>query len=474
MTVRVRFAPSPTGNPHIGNFRTALYNYLFARHSKGKFLLRIEDTDKERSKKIYETAIVESLHWMGMDIDEPPYYQSAHIERHQSEVKRMLDEGNAYRCRCTPERVQAVREELQSKGMNPGYDGHCREQNHPDDGTPFCVRLKLPKTGSTTIEDPIRGSVVIGNSEMDDLILIRTDGTPTYNLAVVVDDFDMMITHVIRGDDHLNNTARQVVIFQALGYPLPQFIHLPQILGEDRARLSKRHGATGVMEYREQGYLPETLINYLAKLGWGHGDQEFFKRDELIELFDIHSCNKSSAVFDVKKMEWLNGEHIRSMPIAELAVRLVQFGRTKGYFHEDQYDHIEENLWLLRLVEATQERSKTLMEMLEMSAFVLKEPFEYVLEDAEKMLKPDALPGLEALLGYAKNKGGIADMHEWETVFHEVLEKHELKMNKLAPAVRIALTGTKVSPPIFHCFVLLSKNMLIERLEKAIAYLHGK
>lgn len=474
MTVRVRFAPSPTGNPHIGNFRTALYNYLFAKHSGGQFLLRIEDTDRERSKKEFEQSIIESMKWMGMEYDEEPYYQSQQIERHKSEVNRLIEEGKAYRCRCTSERIDQLREDQQKAGKNPQYDGLCREANHPDDGSPFCVRLKTPISGSTTIDEPIRGSIVIDNTMMDDLILLRTDGTPVYNLAVVVDDQDMKITHVIRGDDHLNNTARQVLIFQALGYSLPMFIHLPQILGEDKARLSKRHGSTGVIEYREQGYLPEAMMNYLARLGWGHKDKEFFTKSELIELFNIFNCNKSSAVFDPKKLESLNADHIRALSIEELAIRFVQFGRTKGYFTESQFDHIEENNWLLLLIEAVQDRSKTLVEMLQMSEFVLNEPFAYVEEDAKKMLKPVALPGLEELLVFAKNHGNHASIEAWEKAFHDVMEKHEIKMNKLAPAVRIALTGTKVSPPIFNCFILLSQEQVIERLEKAIAYLNEK
>ncbi len=474
MSVRVRFAPSPTGNPHIGNFRTALYNFLFARHNNGQYFVRIEDTDKERSKKEFEHAILESMRWMGLDFDEDPVYQSAHLQRHKSEVHRMLDDGTAYRCRCSTGRIEALREEQQKAGKTPAYDGRCRNENYPDDGTPFCVRLKTPLEGSTTVEDPIRGSIVIDNTQMDDLVLLRTDGSPTYNLAVVVDDVDMKITHVIRGDDHLNNTARQVLIFQALNYSLPKFIHLPQILGEDKARLSKRHGATGVMEYRDQGYLPEAMINYLARLGWGHGDQEFFTKDELIKLFEISKCNKSSAVFDPKKLEWLNAEHIRAMPKEELAKRLVEFGRIHGHFQSSQFDEPEKNEWLLNLVEAVQERSKTLVEMLEMSNFVLKEPFEYVDQDAKKMLKPVALEPLKDLLEFTKESAEDVSMQTWEEKFHELMEQHEIKMNKLGPAVRIALTGTKISPPIFNCFVVLSKDSIIERLQKAIAYLEAK
>ncbi len=465
---RVRFAPSPTGNPHVGNFRTALYNYLLARHNGGQFLLRIEDTDKERSKKEYETAILDSLRWMGMEWDEEPVYQSQRIERHKEEALRLLDAGLAYRCRCTPERLDALRQEQQDAGKTAMYDGCCRDAGHADDGTPYCVRLKTPQDGCTKINDPIRGDVEISNREIDDIILVRSDGTPIYNFAVVVDDHDMKITHVIRGDDHLNNTIKQVQIYQSLGYDLPIFAHLPQILGQDKARLSKRHGATGVMEYREQGYLPEAIMNYLARLGWGHGDQELFSKQELVELFSLDACNKSAAVFDPQKLEWINGEHIKLLPVEELGRRFVEFALAKGILTRDQCQDVE---FVNQIASCTRERVRTLDEIYEKIAFVYQDEYVYPEKESRKAFKPEVMTAVADLSSFTADHSGETLSHEdWENAFKEIMEKRDIKMRLFAQAVRLALTGSNVSPPIFDVIGLLGNEKVAQRLNDAIEF----
>jgi glutamyl-tRNA synthetase len=469
--VRVRFAPSPTGNPHVGNFRTALYNFLYARHHQGEFLLRIEDTDRERSRTEYEQAILESMKWMGMTWDGEPVRQSARIERHQHEANRLLAEGKAYRCRCTAEELEQRREEMLAAGKKPMYDARCRDKNYPDDGTPFCIRLKTPERGQTAIHDLVRGEIVVENGEIDDLVIIRTDGTPTYNFAVVIDDHDMEITHVIRGDDHINNTIRQVVLYNELLYPLPEFVHLPQILGEDRTRLSKRHGATGVLEYRDQGYLPEALMNYLARLGWAHGDQEFFTPEQLIECFSIENINRSPAVFDTQKLLWLNGEHIRAKSIPELTGHFIDYVSRKGLLDEAFCREPQHRPYLEKIIACTQERSRTLDEAFRMVAFLFQESLEYPEKDARKIFTADAVTGLQDLKEFAeRRRTNPPSTEEWEQEFQRIMEQRTLKMKTLAQAVRLGLTGTKISPPIFDVIDLMGIDRVIQRLHQAVSY----
>ncbi|MDX9752916.1 MAG: glutamate--tRNA ligase [bacterium] len=464
---RVRFAPSPTGNPHVGNFRTALFNYLYARHHGGSFLLRIEDTDKERSRKEYETAILNSLQWMGMDWDEEPVYQSANIESHIAAANRLLAEGKAYRCRCTPEDLEARRDAQMQTGENPMYDRTCREKNYEDDGTPFCVRLKTPLDGANTIHDPIRGDIVIENKELDDLVILRTDGSPTYNFAVVIDDHTMGITHVIRGDDHLRNTFRQYVLYELLGYAKPVFVHLPQILGQDKSRLSKRHGATGVLEYKEQGYLPEALMNYLARLGWGHGDQEFFTKQDLISLFTLESCNKSAATFDPQKLLWLNGEHIRTLAVEDLANRFAAYALDKGLLTEAQARNAS---LLQKIAQCTQVRSQTLQEMYEMVSFVFATELAFP-EDAAKIFKPEVMEAVADLARFAgENLATPLSHQDWENAFKSIMEQRGIKMKFFASAVRLALTASTVSPPIFDILDLLGNQTVQQRLLHAVEY----
>lgn len=464
--VRVRFAPSPTGNPHIGNFRTALYNYLFARHYQGRFLLRIEDTDKERSKPEYAESILDGLRWMGLDWDEEPVYQSTRVDRHREMANRLLVSGHAYRCRCAPERLEALRERQMAAGQTPRYDGLCRDLDHPDDGTPFCIRLKTPEEGVIVIHDPIRGDVSVGYPEIDDLVIMRTDGTPTFNFAVVIDDHDMEITHVIRGDDHMRNTFRQSVIYRAFGFVMPVFAHLPQILGQDKARLSKRHGATGVLEYRDQGYLPEALINYLARLGWGHGDREFFTKDELINLFTLEGCNKSAAAFDPQKLLWLNGEHIRALSVEELSRRFGRYASDKGILTRQQANDPD---FLIKIAACTRERSKTLAEMALMVRFVFVEEVEYSDEEAAKHFSPEALKAMEELAAFvSRHKDRALTHQDWEHGFKTVMETCQIKMKPFAQAVRLALTGSIVSPPIFDVLDLLGNAKVEQRLKNAV------
>lgn len=466
---RVRFAPSPTGNPHVGNFRTALYNYLLARRSGGQFLLRIEDTDKERSKKEYEDAILDSLRWMGLDFDGEPVSQSARIQRHQEEAERLIAIGYAYRCRCTPARIDALREERKAAGKTPMYDGRCRDANHPAGNEPFCIRLRTPSHGTTHLTDVVRGTITVSNEEIDDLVIVRTDGSPTYNFAVVVDDCDMKITHVIRGDDHINNTVKQILIYEALNYTVPQFAHLPQILGSDKTRLSKRHGAAGVLEYRERGYIPEALINYLARLGWGCGDREVFTKKELIELFSLENVNKSSAVFDPKKLEWLNGEHIRALSPDDLAQRFIEYARSKDNLGPKADSILQNNGLVGKIIECTQIRAKTLQEIIDKVEFLFAETLIYPEEEAKKSFTSETVKALTEAADFAgRSKDRLVSHGEWETVFNEIMKKHEIKMKVMAQVVRLALTGAKVTPPVFDVFDMLGNAEVEKRLRMAV------
>lgn len=469
--VRVRFAPSPTGNPHVGNFRTALYNYLFAKNQGGTFLLRFEDTDRERSREEYVDAILESMAWLGTPHDEEPVYQSQRIERHKQQANRLLAEGKAYRCRMTPEELDALRESQKAAGQKPMYNGRDRDKNYPDDGTPYCVRLKTPQTGATMIHDHVRGDISVANEEIEDFIILRSDGTPTYNFAVVIDDIDMEITHVMRGDDHISNTLRQSIIYRLLEYPLPEFIHLPQILGEDKARLSKRHGATGVLEYRDQGFLPEALMNYLARLGWSHGDQEFFTPQQLCDAFTLSHLNRSSAVFDSQKLIWLNGEHIRACSIEKLVPLFKDYCKRSGFLSENVLNDSANQELFRKLVECTQERSRTLQEMVDMAGFLFQEPLVWDEKEARKSIKEQTFFPMEELATWADSRIETPPtLEEWEQEFQRILEKHDMKMRVLAQAVRIGATGTKISPPIFNVMELLGPSRLATRLRGSIDY----
>ncbi len=460
--VKTRFAPSPTGHLHIGGARTALFNFLYARHHGGTFLLRIEDTDRERSTEESTRAILDSLRWLGLDWDEGPYFQSERTAIYLEQADRLLREGKAYRCDCPPDVVEAKRRQALAEGRKPKYDGTCRERTDVDPSKPHVVRFKATREGTTVVHDLLRGEVVYDNSELDDLVLVRTDGTPTYNFTVVVDDALMGITHVIRGDDHLNNTPRQVQLYRALGFPLPAFAHVPMILGPDRKRLSKRHGATSVEAYREAGYLPEALVNFLARMGWSHGDQEIFTLQELIALFDLDGVSLSAGVFNTEKLLWLNAHYIKACPRDRLIELVRPFLERAGYDTSDRGK-------LEALIEAFRPRCKTLAEFAEKATPYFVREIEIDPAAAKKHLRPSVAPVLRDLLEAFR---GVEtwSIEALERAFLEVVEeKHGLKIGKAAQPLRVALTGTTVSPGIFETLVLVGREWSLERIERALA-----
>ena len=372
--VRVRFAPSPTGHLHIGGARTALFNYLYARHYKGTFILRIEDTDRTRSTEEYIDSIIEGMKWLNLDWDEGPYRQTDRFDIYRSYADKLLKEGKAYYCYCAPEELEQRRKEALAQGKPLKYDGRCRNLEEPISGRKPAVRFKMQKEGETIVDDLIKGKIVFENALLDDLIIMRSDGTPTYNFTVVVDDVDMNITHVIRGDDHLNNTPKQIHIYKALGYEVPLFAHLPMILGSDKTRLSKRHGATSVIAYKEMGYLPEALVNYLVRLGWSYGDQEVFTREELIEDFSFDNVGKSAAVFNPEKLLWLNSQYIINSPSEKLAELVIPFLLKEKIVNDGQ---TVDKGWLSKAINTQKERSKTLIELAHSLRYYISEDVEY-------------------------------------------------------------------------------------------------
>jgi glutamyl-tRNA synthetase len=462
--IRVRFAPSPTGHLHIGGVRTALFNYLFARRHGGTFILRIEDTDRSRSTEESIEQIIEGMKWLGLAWDEGPYRQTDRLERYQAQAQRLLEEGKAYPCYCPPEELEARRKEAIAKGWTPRYDGRCRDRREPVAGIQPALRFKAPQTGQTAVEDLIKGSVVFDNAQLDDLILLRSDGTPTYNFCVVVDDVDMKITHVIRGDDHLNNTPRQVQLYRAFGYETPHFGHVSMILGSDKARLSKRHGATSVLAYRDMGYLPEAVVNYLVRLGWSAGDQEIFSLDEMIQKFDLAQVGRSAAVFNPDKLLWLNSHYIHHSRPDRLTQSLRPFLMKEGLLTEGQ--PVDE-LRLRRIIVSLQERSRTLVEMAQSAVYFFSEDYPVDEKAREKFLTPAVKPALEAL------RSKLASLSVFHTptiekAFKEVLERLGLKMSELAQPVRVSLTGRTVSPGIYDVLEILGKERSLARLQRAI------
>jgi len=452
--VRTRFAPSPTGFLHIGGARTALFCWLYARKMHGTYILRIEDTDLERSTQESVQAILDGLEWLNLFQDEGPYFQTQHFDRYREVIAKMLEEGSAYRCYCSKERLELLREEQMARKEKPRYDGHCR--NLPADSSRECVvRFKNPDEGVVRFHDLVRGEVAIANAELDDLIIARTDGTPTYNFTVVVDDMDMHITHVIRGDDHINNTPRQINIFKALGATPPFYAHVPMILGSDGKRLSKRHGAVGVMQYREDGFLPEALINYLVRLGWSHGDQEIFSISELIEYFEITDINRASAAINPDKLLWLNQHYMKHSDPLHVAQELAWHMERLGI---DTSNGPE----LVDIIALQVDRTKTLKEMAERSRYF----YEPVVL-SEEMKTHFTEENLQAILLL---RDRLAQLPLWsKDAIHEVLvstaEMHGLKLGKLAQPVRVALTGGTVSPSIDATMVLLGKKCVLERLD---------
>ncbi len=473
--VRVRFAPSPTGHLHVGGARTALFNWLFARRHRGVFILRIEDTDRSRSTEEFIASILEALRWLGLDWDEGPpaagYRQTERVEIYKAHAERLLAEGKAYRCVCLPEELEAQRKAAQARGETFRYSGKCREANVPAD-VPHALRLKLPLSGQTVVQDLIHGTVAFEVSQLDDWIIVRTDGSPTYNFCVVVDDVTMKITHVIRGNDHLSNTPKQILCYQALGYPIPAFAHIPMILGADRSRLSKRHGATSVLAFREQGFLPEAMVNYLARLGWSHGDQEIFSREELVQHFDLAHVGSAGAIFDRTKLEWLSGEWMKRLPAEQLAEQLAE--RLKKVPSLDKWQpQMSESAWLARVAESLKERAKTMAEMAQMSSFFFVEPELYDPLAAAKFLTPEAVPRLRLLIKRLEAQEPF-EPEVLETLYRGLAAELDLKLVDLAQLTRIALTGKSASPPIFQVATLLGKEKTLARLRKCLAVVEGK
>ncbi len=462
--VVTRFAPSPTGYLHIGGARTALYSWLYARKHGGKFLLRIEDTDRERSTDAAVKAIFEGLEWLGLGGDNPePIYQTQRFGRYQEVADRLLAEGHAYRCYCTKPELDEMRAGQMARKEKPRYDGRCRHRKDAPAGAPSVIRFRNPEDGATVVPDLIKGDIVFQNAELDDLIIARTDGTPTYNFCVVVDDADMGITHVIRGDDHVNNTPRQINILNALGVKQPQYAHVPMILGSDGVKLSKRHGAVSVIEYRALGFLPESMLNYLVRLGWSHGDKELFTRAEMIELFDITRVQKAAARFDIDKLVWINHEYLKraEAPLVapELRWHLERLGvSTAG-------GPPLEPVFL-----SQRERCKTLVEMSEKSRFFYQAPTAYNEQDAAKHFSPAAADLLELL---------VADLRvlpDWQpdpihVAVHAVAEKRGLGLGAIAQPIRLAIAGMAISPPIDQTLALLGREASLARLTAAITHI---
>jgi len=461
--LRVRFAPSPTGYLHIGGARTALFNFLLARKQGGTFVLRIEDTDVERSTGESVEAILQAMQWLGLSYDEGPFYQSDRFDLYRQKVDQLIAIGAAYRCYCSPEELDAKREQAIKEGGKPRYDGTCRNRSDQPEGRPFVVRFKSPAEGATSFVDRIKGKISFDNAELDDLIIQRTDGTPTYNFVVVIDDAEMNINLVIRGDDHINNTPRQIPIYKALGYQVPEFAHVPMILGADKKRLSKRHGATSVMAYRDMGYLPEAMVNYLVRLGWSFGDQEIFSMSELIEKFSLDNVGRSAGIFNPDKLLWLNEHYIKTGDPDRLGSLLAEILAGQGI-------DVSGGPAIGAVVATLQDRAKTLLEMAEGATFYFSPPKGYDEKAAAKFLTEDKRAALELLISKLSSLDDFS-VDSVESVFSVILDETGLKLGKVGPTVRVALTGGTVSPGIFDVVAVLGRDRVIERLEKALASL---
>ncbi len=462
MTVRTRFAPSPTGLLHIGGVRTALFCWLYARRHHGTFVLRIEDTDRERSTEAAIQVILDGMKWVGLPHDEGPFYQTKRFDRYAEVIDQFLRAGHAYRCYCTKEELDAMRTAQQARGEKPRYDGRCRKLTAPRTGLPSVVRFKNPEDGETVVEDVVHGRVVFQNTELDDLIIARSDGTPTYNFCVVVDDSDMKITHVIRGDDHLNNTPRQMNMLRAMGATPPVYAHLPMILGPDGTKLSKRHGAVSVLQYKEEGYLPEALLNYLVRLGWSHGDQEVFTLEEMAQHFDIADVNKSATAFNPEKLMWLNQQHMMRADPKRLALVLKEQLAALGVETDD-------HATLEGIVLAQRERAKTFAEMARNSLFFFRDFDGYDEKSAKKSLTSETAPLMR------RSRDGLAKLEPWsvESVhgyLNGLATELGVGLGKIAQPLRVAVAGGSVSPPIDQTLALAGRTRVLARIDRALAY----
>jgi glutamyl-tRNA synthetase len=462
--MKTRFAPSPTGLLHIGGIRTALFSWLYAKHNKGKFVLRIEDTDRERSTDEAVQVILDGMAWLGLEHDEGPFYQTQRFDRYKEIINQLLEEGNAYRCTCSKERVEKIRNEAMSSGEKPKYDGHCRSLNLDDSNS--VIRFKNPTDGQVVVDDQVQGKVVFENNELDDLIIARSDGTPTYNLTVVVDDMDMEITDVIRGDDHLNNTPRQINILKALGAQIPNYAHIPMILGPDGKKLSKRDGAASVLQYKDEGYLPEAVLNYLVRLGWSKGDQEIFSIEEMIEAFDIKDVNKSASSINPDKLLWLNQHYLKSADNTYLALSLAELFKKMNL-------SVVEGPGLESLIDVQKHRCETLKDIADQSVLFYQDFDEYAENAAKKHLRPVVLEPLNALYD------SLEAVQEWnneniKAAIEGTAEKFEIKMGKIGQPLRVAVSGTGISPSIDDTLRLLGQEKSLARLSKGIDFIENR
>lgn len=463
MTVRTRFAPSPTGFLHVGGVRTALFSWLYAKRYQGKFVLRIEDTDQERSTKESVQAILDGMDWLGMDYDEGPFFQTERYTRYHEVAQQFLNEGKAYRCECSKERLEDLRTAQLAAKEKPRYDGHCRDKNLPVSDKPFVIRFKNPEQGTVSFHDQVYGEIHVANSELDDLILVRSDGHPTYNFAVVIDDIDMKITHVIRGDDHINNTPRQINLFQALNAEIPVFAHLPMILGEDGKRLSKRHGAVSVLQFKELGVLPHALLNYLVRLGWSYGDQEIFSINEMVDRFDLKNVSRGVSSFNYEKLYWLNQHYQKNDPAEEVAESL------RWYFEQAGID-VTKGPKLTDLVAIQAERCKTLAEMCQMSLYFFTDSIEYDEAAVKKHLRPVILEPLTALYERLQ-KVDVWEKDHLQECINDISAEFDINMGKIAQPLRVAVTGSGMSPSIDMTLTLLGRERVLARLKTALEQL---
>ena len=466
MTVRTRFAPSPTGLLHVGGIRTALFSWLYAKHNNGQFILRIEDTDRERSTDDAKNVILDGINWLNLDYDEGPYFQTDRFERYSEIIQELLRSGNAYYCYCTKEELDVMREDALRQGKKPKYNGFWRDRDTtPPTNIKPVVRFKTPLDGNVVINDFVQGKVIFQNTELDDLIIARSDGTPTYNLTVVVDDMDMEITDVIRGDDHLNNTPRQVNIFNALGVSVPNYAHIPMILSIDGKKLSKRDAASSILKYRDDGYLPEALLNYLVRLGWSKGDQEIFSIDEMISEFDLQSVNKSATTINPKKLLWLNQHYIKNSDNEKLIFMLNSFFDDMNILTDTGPD-------LSDLVSVQKERIETVKDLAEQSVFFYKDFKKYDEKMSKKYLQPALLKPFRTLYNEFGNNASW-DNESIKSILDEVAEELDIKIGKLAQPLRVAITGKNVSPSIYDTVRLLGREKTLKRLSNAIKFIES-
>jgi len=473
--VRVRFAPSPTGNLHIGGARTALFNWLFARHNNGKMILRVDDTDLERSTGDSMKAIIDGLKWLGIDWDEGPIYQSKRLDLYKNYADKLVKEDKAYYCFCTKEELDEMRKEAQKTGKPPMYSGKCRNlpadevKKYMDEGKKYVVRLKVPKEGKTTVHDIIRGDVEFDNSTFDDFIIMKSDNMPTYNFATVIDDYDLKISHIIRGEEHLSNTPKQILIYDALGFEKPSFAHVSMILAPDRSKLSKRHGATSVQEFRDLGYLPEAIINYITLLGWIPSDgEEVFSTEKSISEFTLDRVSKNPAIYDTKKLTWLNGIYIRDCDIDRLTKEVIPFLINKGLIGDNyDYDYIK------KVVSAVREREKTLNEIAEAMSYYFNDEFDYDEKGVKKYFEKDGVDNILKEAIEVLDKVDDFNLVETEKAYRDLIEKLDIKSGDLFHPTRLAISGRTFGPGLFDIMELLGKEKTIERIKKAIKYIEN-